>query len=251
MLNYSKILLNNIEQEIKGLDYIYPKADKELLHRLLEEINTYAGTNFHYLAELDAFNIPGSGKIIAKYITNFSSESVKGILIPQMVSDKVKNCDKLIIQLYLHFKSSNEYIARPGEPAPAHIYVRYDNAIKRLKPKKYAKELLALARNPRDAFYLPFTMRMLASWKLSEMKNLLISYSTDDCFTAQDVGIYDDEQQYFPPFESMKRELKFTAIDGLKYYPSKEVADLITPFLSSCDKDVRAAAKRTLKVINM
>lgn len=248
-MKYSKILIDSIECEKRGTDYICPKADKELLHGLLGEINSYAGTDFHYLAELDAFNISGSGNIIAKYITNFSSESVKGILIPQMVSDRIKDCDKLIIQLYLHFKSSNEYIARPGEPAPAHIYVRYDNAIKILKPKKFAKELLALAHNPRDAFYLPFTMRMLASWKMSEMKNLLISYSTDDCFTAQDVGIYDDEQQYFPPLESMKRELKFTAIDGLKYYPSAEVRDIITSFAKSADKDIKLAAKRTLKVL--
>lgn len=245
-MNYSRILLNNIECEKRGTDYICPEADKELLHRLLGEINSYAGTDFRYLAELDAFNIPGSGNIIAKHITNFSSESVKGLLIPQMVSDKIKDCDKIILQMYLHFKSSNEYIARPGEPAPAHIYVRYDNAFRKLKPKRFAKDLINLAHHPRDAYYLPFTMRMLASWKIPEMKDLLISYSTPDCFTAQDVGIYDNEQHYFPPFESMKRELKFTAILGLKYYPSAEVMNIITSLATSTDEDIKLAAKRTL-----
>ena len=76
MLNYSKVLIASIEREKKGLDYIYPKADKELLHKLLDEINRYAGTDYHYLAELDAFNIPGAGSIVAKYITKFSSEGV-------------------------------------------------------------------------------------------------------------------------------------------------------------------------------
>lgn len=232
-----------------GTDYCCPEADKALLLELLDDINNCLGTDFHYLAELDAFNVRGSGEIIARYITKFSSESVRGYLVPKLVSDKVKDCDKLILQLYLHFKLSNEYIALPGEPAPAHIYVRYDNAIKELKPKRLAKELIELAHNPRDAFYLPSTMRMLASWKMPEIKNLLISYSTNDFLTAQDVGIYDSEQPYFPSLEFMKRELKFMAIDGLKYYPSAEAKDIITSLAASTDKDIKSAAKRTLKVL--
>lgn len=88
MLNYSKMLIASIEREKRGLDYIYPKADKELLYKLLDEINRYAGTDYHYLAELDAFNIPGAGSIVAKYITEFSSEGVKAYLIPQTSLDK-------------------------------------------------------------------------------------------------------------------------------------------------------------------
>ena len=246
MTNYSEVLIDSIEREINGQDYICSKADKELLHKLLNEINSYAGTNFHYLAELDAFSISGAGNIVAKYITEFSSEDVKGYLIPQMVSDKIKDCDKLVLQLYMQFKLSDEYIAKPGEAAPAHIYVRYDNAFKVLKPKRLAKDLIELARSPRDAFYLPFTMRMLASWKMPEMQDLLLSYSTNDSFSAQDVGIYDSEQQYFPSLEFMKRELKFTAIAGLKYYPSAEVRGVIASLANSTDKDIKLAAKRTL-----
>lgn len=241
--------MDSIEREKKGLDYFCPEADKELLHGLLEEINTYAGINFHYLAELAAFNIPGSGNIIAKYITNFSSESVKGFLIPQMVSDKIKDCDKLIIQLYLHFRSSDEFIGKPGGSSPAHICVSYDNAFRKLKPKRFAKDLINLAHHPRDAYYLPFTMRMLASWKKPEMKDLLISYSRDDCFTGQDVGFDEMTARNCELLEFMKRELRFTAIHGLKYYPSAEVMDIITSFASSTDRDIQLAAKRTLKTL--
>ena len=219
-----------------------------MLRKLLKEINRYAGTNFHYLAELDAFDIHGTGNIVAKYITEFSSEGVKGYLVPQMVADKIKDCDRLVLQLYMHFRASDEYIAKPGEPAPAHIYVRYDNAFRRLKPKRFAKDLIALAHNPRDAFYLPFTMRMLASWKIPEMRDILLSYSANDSFSAQDVGIYDSEP-YFPSFEFMKRELTFTAIDGLKYYPSAEVMEIITSFANSTDKDIKSAAERTLTAL--
>ena len=238
MQNYSKVLIACIEREKNGLDYICPKADKELLHKLLDDINRYAGTDYHYLAELAAFNIPGAGSIVAKYITEFSSEDVKGYLIPQMVSDKIKDCDTLVFQLYMQFRSSDKYIAKPGEPAPAHIYVRYDDAFRKLKPKRLAKDLMELAHSPRDAFYLPLMM--------PEMKDLLLSYCAEDSFSAYDVGIYDDKQQYFPSFEFMKRELTFTAIYGLKYYPSEEVSNIIMSLATSTDKDIKLAAKRTL-----
>ena len=249
MLNYSKVLLASIEREKKGLSYICPKEDKKLLRKLLREINRYAGTHFHYLAELDAFRIQGAGSIVAEYITEFSSESVKGFLIPKMVSDKIKDCDKLVYQLYMQFKASDEYIAKPGEPAPAHIYVAYDNAFRRLKPKKLKKELVELAHNPRDSFYLPLTMRMLASWKIPEMKDILLSYVSENPFSAQDVGIYDSEKPYFPPYEGMRRQLIFRAIHGLRYYPSAEAMDVITSFTTSTDKDIRSAAEETLKVL--
>ena len=249
MPNYSRVLIDSIEREKRGTDYICPKADRELLCQLLKEINSYAGTNFHYLAELDAFNIHGVGSIVAKYITEFSSKGVKGYLIPQVVSDKIKDCDKLILQLYMHFRSSDEYIAKPGEPAPAHIYVRYDNAFRTLKPKRLAKELIRLAHSPRDAYYLPFTMRMLASWKIPEMKDILLSYSTNDSFSARDVGIYDGKQPYFPSLESMRRELTFTAINGLRYYPCAETMNVITSFATDADKDIRSAAERTLTAL--
>ena len=246
---YGKVLNSSIEREENGTDYIYPKEDKKRLRSLLHEINRCAGTDYHYLAELDAVNIPGAGRIVAEYITGFSSEGVKGYLIPQMVSDKIKDCDKLVLQLYMRFRSSDEYIARPGEPAPAHIYVRYDDAFRRLKPKRLAKDLLALAHSPRDAFYLPFTMRMLASWRMPEMKDILFSYSSNDAFSAQDVGIYDSGKPYFPSFEYMKRELIFTAVAGLKYYPASDTKARIEAFMNSEDQDLLAAAERTWKAM--
>ena len=57
MQNYSKVLIACIEREKNGLDYICPKADKELLHKLLDDINRYAGTDYHYLAELSLIHI--------------------------------------------------------------------------------------------------------------------------------------------------------------------------------------------------
>lgn len=249
MLKYSALLRDSIEKEKAGIAFRCPEADKKLLADLLLEINHYAGTDFHYLAELDAFHIPGAGRIIMEYIERFSSESVRGFLIPALVADKIQGCDKLILRLYLHFQSSDEYIAASGAPAPAHIYTRYDDAFRRLRPKKLSEELIALAHSPRDAFYLPFTMRMIASWKLPKMKNILISYATSDAITAQDVGLCDDGKEYFPPLEFIRRELKFTAIEGLKNYPSEETIQIIASLVAGADKSIKAAANKTLKAL--
>lgn len=246
---YPKVLQYNIEKEKEGIDYAYTNADREILEQLLKDINDLALTDFHYLAELDAFNIPQTGQIIARYIKKFKSESVRGYLVPQMVSDRIKDCDKLVLALYLHFKESEEYISEPNSPSSAHIYVRYDNAFRKLKPKRLKKDLVQLAHNPRDAFYLPFTMRMLASWKIPEIKEILLNYLESSNITAESVGIEESEKKYYPSLESIKRDLKFTALAGLKYYPTEEVVETILQYVFDVDEDLRIMAKKTLKVL--
>lgn len=249
MLVYNKVLLDHIELEKEGLDYICPEIDKEVFQTMLHEINFTLGTNICYLAEIDSFNIKGAGTIMAKYITEFRSESVRAFLIPQMVADRISDCDKIVFRLYQHFRASDEYISKPEHPSPAHIYVRYDNSFCKLKPKRLAFELLELIQNPRDAYYLPFTTRMLASWKCADMLELLLSYADNEWITAADVGIDDEKESYYPPLTAIKRELMFTAILSLKYYPSREAKMLIETFANSKDRDVKAAAKKTLKAM--
>lgn len=249
MQSNNKVLLDAIEREKSGVDYYCPEADKEKLINLFEEINQYAGTNIQYLAELDAVNIKGSGEIIARHISKFSSESVKCYLIPQMVFDGIHDCDKILLNLYLNFKASNEYISKPGIPAPSHIYVRYDNAFKSLKPKRLTKELIMLVHEPRDAFYLPFTTKMLASWKPQELEDLLIKYSSKNNIVADDVDIFDESELVFPSFSFIKRELRFIAIDSLKYYPSKKSISIIEQYTFDSDRDIRSVANRTLKIL--
>lgn len=244
---YGKVLESMIEAEKSGRAYVCLNEDRKLFRKMLCEIRQSTGVDVRYLVEIDSFHIPGAGEVIARYITQFSSEGVKGYLITSLVADKVKDCDKLILQLYEGFRRSGEYISAPGAPAPAYIYVRYDNAFKRLRPKRLAKELTELAHDPRDAFYLPFTMRMLASWKLPEMESLLKGYLNSDALTADELGIYSDD--ICPKIDVIRRELKFTGIAGLKYYPSPETKALIEPFAGSENKDFRMAAERTLKAM--
>lgn len=248
-MTYNKVLLDSIEREKKGVDYCYHEKDGMVLKKMLIDINESLGTDFHYLAEIDAFDIHGSGQIMARYLGQFQSESIRAYLIPQLVSDGIDQCADIVLQSYLHFKKSDEYIANQGKPSPAHIYVRYDNAFRRLKPKRLKAELLALSYNPRDAFYLPLTMRMLASWKLPAMEEILLSYLDGSKIADESVGLPSGAENYFPRLSSFQRELKFTAIEGLKYYPTERNIELIRMYLNNPDKDISMAAKKTYKYL--
>lgn len=241
---YAKVLRDSILDEIAGVDYNYNESDRVIFEEMLKEINEFTGMEFRYLAELDLVKIEGIGEIVSRYITEFNSEFIKAILISFIVSDKVKGGAELIYKLYLIFKHSEEYISAEGEPAPAHIYVRYDNAFKRLKPKRLKSAFIELAHDLRDAFYLPFTMRMLASWKIPEMQPILFSFFDDSKITGESVGIKENGN-YYPSIEYMKRELKFTALDGLKYYPSQDTIRIVQKYIDEEDRDIKIAAQKT------
>ena len=244
------MLSDCIEREKKGTDYVCPPEDKSTLLEMLGKINVECGTHIEYLAELDAFYVIGAGNIVVDYIDRFSSESVKAYLIPQILLDRIKDCDRLILRLYRNFRDSSEYISAPGIPAPSHIYTRYDAAFHKLKSKRIKMELLNIVSFPRDAFYLPLTVKMLASWKIPELKRILLNYLNPCVVTMLDVGLCEDGQAYSPPFSYIRRELTFTAINCLGYYPSQETADALFTYASDPDKDIRLSANRIYKQIS-
>lgn len=246
---YSKVLLDSIEREKNEIDYFCVGADREVLQTLLSEIGQETGMHIQYLAELDMLTIPGAGQIVAKYIDSFSSEAVKGYLLHHLVSDKIKDGDRIVLALYQHFKLSDAYITEPGAPSSAHIYTRYDSAIRSLKPKHSKEQLLELAHYPRDVFYLPFTMKMLASWKPAELWDLLVRYSSEENILPTDVGMSGNCEMYSPPFSFIKRELRFTAINALKYSPSNDTIAVIRGYLDESDLDIRIAAQKVLRAL--
>lgn len=240
------IVRRNIKKEQEYKDFIFCDADNATLQVMLNEINML-GYDFNYLAELEAYRIPGAGDIVTKHIDLFVDEATRAYLLHHIVSDKVPDCDSIILSLYLHFKASNSYVSSTHYSAPAHICARYDNAFKLLKPKRIKTELVKLARNPRDVFYLPFTMRMLASWKIPEMNNIFINLLDDSQVTMHDLGMSEDDDRFhFSSYMYIKQQLKFIAIDGLKYYPTSGTLEVLRNQLNSSDKDIVNAAKKVI-----
>ncbi len=247
---YSQVLIDRIDREKAGLDYTCSDHDRNVLNDMFKEINTTLNTNFHYIAELDSFDIIGAGSIMLKYIHQFDTESVRAYLTPQLVSDKVIGVERLVIDLYRKFKFSPVYISPADKPSPAHIYARYDTAISKLKPQKYKNDLVELVNTPRDVFYLPMTAQMIASWKLPQFKDLLLYCSREGGITFEDVELPNDNKSYYPSVEAMERQLKFIAIISLKYYPTRDVLDFILRFADTTDLDLSACAKKSIEYIS-
>ena len=88
---------------------------------------------------------------------------------------------------------------------------------------------------------------MLASWGGSEIKDLLVKYSSKTNISELEVGIRDNGELYFPPFSYIKREIRFTAIEGLKNYPSLDVFEAVCEYAHEEDADIRSIAIKTLK----
>jgi len=227
-------------------DYIYNDDDKLILHEMLLEVNQFAGTNFEYLAELVNFSIKGTGEIFVKYISRFSSESTRAYLIYQIAADKVPNCDKLLLELYKHFQKSDWYIGSPGK-SPVHIYARYDTAFKRIPLRQISHDLIEVISNPLDAYYLPLTVRKLASYKLPEMEPILWSYVNETYPELTGHCLSEDIEVYNRYTQSIKERLKKTGIEGLKYYPSEKVQELFLHYVNGADPALRHDAIKYLK----
>lgn len=247
MAVYGKVLQDLIDGEKQGKGYPYSHKDRLTLDDMFNELNCYAGTSFHYMAELDVYDIAGSGTIIARYLWRLETQTARAFLIPQLVSDRIKDCDKLVLDLYLDYKKSDVCTLDPAHGRSTAVNARYDNAFRRLKPKRLKRELLNLAANPQDAYRLPFTMQMLASWKLPEMYDILLRYANSENTTPEQLGFMADTQERRQHIESIKRDLQFVAIGGLKYYPTPNTIQILSEFLRSPDKDIVLAARKTLK----
>lgn len=243
---YDCVMLNSILAEINQTAYCYGEEDRVLLQEMLECINQKFGTDYHYLAEIASILIPGASEIVLCYFDRFQSESVRGYLTGQLAFDKPPDCDIILYKGYLRFKNSDMYISRNWKPSPAHIHSRYDNALRRLRPRRLRKELSELAECPRDVVYLPFTTRMAASWKLPSFEKLIRRYFSAMTIPAQEFGLSEDMEDSYPQLPFMREQLLFSAISWATYYPTEENESSLRALLTDKDPNVQAAAQKAL-----
>ena len=239
---FNYLLKDAIRDEKEGVDYACSHHDRVLLNEMFKEINSSFNININYLAEMDKFYIKGSSEIIVKYLPKFSSHMVKACLSPQLVNDKIENCDTILLDLYLSFKNSNEYINEKTQLSPSYICVVHDNNFLKLKPKKIKQDLLRLIYDPIDRSNLPLTAQMLASWRLPELEDLFISHLQE--FVSTGIIEYDEKTH---PLTFAQRQNIFTSINALKYFPSYQATEILTKYAKSFDENIAEAAEKTLK----
>ena len=247
---YTRFIQYQINQEIAKINYVYDEADGTLLREMFEKMNRQCGSSYHYLAEIVYHLTPGASRIVLEYFDRFHSEGVRAYLLPQLLLDKNLPDARIILDGYLRFKHSPDYISGKDKPAPAYISTRYDDALKKLKPKKLKAELEAFAACPRDVVYLPFTMRMLASWRSPVVEQQLRRYFDPATISAQEFGLPEDSGDFFPSVSSMRKELLFFAIACSVYYPSDENIGNVQKLLVSDDQNLRMAAKKAMKKLS-
>ncbi|MBR0481927.1 MAG: hypothetical protein IJJ48_05600, partial [Firmicutes bacterium] len=61
--------------------------------------------------------------------------------------------------------------------------------------------------------------------------------------------LFEDVDNCYPPLSFIRRELKFTAINGLRYYPSENTLKSLRDYENDPDKDIRMAAQKSLEYI--
>ena len=244
---YTRFIQYQIDQEIAKTEYVYDEADGALLREMFEKMNCQCGSSYHYLAEIVFHLTPGASWIVLEYFERFHSEGVRAFLLPQLLYDKNLPDARIILDGYLRFKNSPDYISGKDKPAPVYISASYDSALKKLKPKKLKAELEALVAYPRDVVYLPFTMRMLASWRSPVVEQQLRRYFDPTTISVQEFGLPEDSAHFFPPVSSMRKELLFFAIACSVYYPSVENITNVRQFLVSDDQNLRIAAQKAMK----
>ncbi len=230
--NAMLILSMRMKEELS--DPGFTKSDKAIYSKMLGEINAALGTAFTTHAELASLKIPGAGEIVKKYIREFKEESIRMELLHLLVSDRVQNCDHLILDLY------DRYLANTDGMIEGTFY---DNAFHALKPRRIASELVGLMRSPENVYYLPFTVQMLSSWRVPGLKELLLTYTEKQNLTERLAGKCAGNETF------VCREILLTVINCLRYYNEEGIVDLLTSYTGSDDRDVCACAGRSLAYI--
>ncbi len=226
----SKEKIDVSDLNIKEKKYNYSNNDSLILNKLCSEINASLNENIHYLFELDEYYFPSAAEIILKYINLFETEEIKSYLIRQIANSKMNKYSKIILELYKHYQTSQEYLSTDYDVIFT-IGCNYDYAFKKLKPKNIKYDLLNLTSNPRDAFNLSNTVKMMSSWEIPEMENVLKTYLHAKNFNNSDFCIFSNDKDSNDIVDFMKNSLIYLGLYGLRYYPSKENLKIVKNYL--------------------
>jgi hypothetical protein len=221
--------------------YTFVGNDRNILRQMCDEINErITNYQFHSLAQLKLWGPPvGSSDILLKYIHQIESESFRATVFQWIIWEKmhhkvkIKDLDRIIMDLYHHFRASSYYISPPGPARSAHIYIKYDNAFNRLKSRKIVPELVELMKNRREVYILSITASMIArKWAPKELGEIMANHLMNKNVTRADVGI-PEEGDYYPSLETIVGQSSFTAIKCLQYYPSEENLKIIMDYTNN------------------
>ena len=134
--------------------------------------------------------------ILEAYISKFTDQWIIAELILSISITGRKNVTKTVLEYYSKLPDGDEKVYAGF----------YDNALYRVREKRFIPEYLDLLKNPKDAVRLPLTMTILGKWKVVEAKQYFIKY-LDATILYLNTSVSD---------------LVFTSIEALSYYDDTE-----------------------------
>ena len=239
-------IISAIKDREAALDITDPplsERDQKIMNEMIREINAAGGTKLRGFSDAIDHYAPGAADIVAGYVHQFASHSIRSSLLFHIVGNRTysckpaKNCEDILWDLYTQYRASTEF--------PDNVTsLEFDNAYMRVKPKKLLAEMISLAQNPVDFCWMPLTMRMLASLKIPVIGELLEHY-----FDHPEVIRAGLEASCTPDLygeEELQRKLRrradtgyYTAIAGLKYYPSPRIASKLRQLESQLENEMK------------
>ena len=119
--------------------------------------------------------------------------------------------------------------------------------LSKLRPKRLKNELYELIINPKDAYYFPYTVRMLSSWNYPNMEEKLKEYIRND-YTRADFGFNENsiKIENIDWLKLMKKSLLKTGLENLRYYPSEENIDILKKYVDYKEQEIQKTAKKSL-----
>ena len=247
---YPRVLAYSIIEEREGKAYTFAGDDKNVLKQMCDEINqTYPDHpyKFHYLSEIAMIALPiGSSTILLKYIYQFESESCRAVLISRILREKakIKDLDRIVMDLYHHFRASPYYIAPPGGPnTSAHIYIAYDNAFRKVKSPRIVAEFVEFIKFRREVYILSLSAFSIArKWAPKELGEIMANHLMNKHVTRADIGL-PEEGDYRPSLECIIEQSTFNAIKCLQFYPSQENLRIVMEYTNHPNADLAKFAQ--------
>lgn len=156
----------------------------------------------------------------------------------------------MFMEGYDRFKHSEDYIPTKDKEDNIKIYAKYGSVFARMKDKEHRLKLVSLLSDPRDAFYLSMAMEKLCSARIPEMEPLLLRYLNSDDITDAELGIKDGAEYYFSG-HFIRKNLKLSAMAGIKYYPSAKNIELLKKYENDEDVFIRNRARKSIAYMSI
>ena len=165
-------------------------------------------------------------KLLSTYIGKFQDEYFSARIVE--VIGKRGNVDFTEIILYHYNLLSNDDKRMHG--------AFYDNALSRIRDKRYLSNYIELLKSTEDAKYLPLTMVMLGKWQTEVAKKVFLDY-------------LNKYELYLNVPEN--RTLIFVSLESLSCYSDTDgvIMKTLEDILNVSDKDLQRATQKAIKAI--